>query len=167
MGEREWDELVAWYRQQLDADEVAALRAGGGRWQADGREITTADGGGTWVLGQDGDPVAIARHAFAEGGEPLDPRSIAWHIAGQDPEQVLARVEAQRGMLDAAVEEVALDEQEASSDPELRSARHTWEFAVRWAAAGYRHRPGWKEVWEPPGWPVEAAPYGASVEEGM
>lgn len=131
------DELVAWYRQQLDDDERAAKAAGRRRWTSDTQITTTRDDAGVWVLGEDGDPVAVARHAFDESGESVSPHDTGGHIARHDPAAVLADVEAKRAVLELCVTET----------PDT-GGRPLALRTVRLLARAYRHRPGWKTEWE-------------------
>ena len=135
------EELVAWLRGVLDDIETAAKAVRRLAWESDGRITVSGDVAGVWVLGDDGDPVAIAQHATAEDGEGVDPRVIATHIVLHDPEQVLADIEAKRKILDAYTTRADL----ASRGGLVH--RDPLAFAVRTLASAYRHRPGWQDSW--------------------
>lgn len=146
------EDLITWLRGVLDADESAAKAVRRLAWESDGRITVSGDVAGVWVLGDDGDPVAIAQCATAEDGEGVDPRVIATHIALHDPEQVLADVAAKRAILElhdqSGVRWVGFpraDRQESYCVHDQQGAPcHT----VRLLASAHRHRPGWKQEWE-------------------
>lgn len=118
------DELVAWYRQQLDDDERASKNAGWDdpQWffePSRARVVTSkqrtvvSHSDGSWMLESDGH-----------------------HIARHDPAAVLADVAAKKKLL-AALEDMAQDEY------------NPWAWNhIAILASAYRHRPGWKQKWE-------------------
>lgn len=146
------ENLITWLRGVLDEDETAAKAARRLTWESDGRITVAGDVAGVWVLGDDGDPVAIAQHATAEDGEGIDPRVIATHIALHDPHQVLADVTAKRAILElhdqSGIRWVGFpraDRQESYCVHDQQAAPcHT----VRLLASAYRHRPGWNPSWD-------------------
>ena len=160
------EDLITWLRGVLDADESAAKAVRRLAWESDGRITVSGDVAGVWVLGDDGDPVAIAQCATAEDGEGVDPRVIATHIALHDPEQVLADVAAKRAILDAYLPEdgdphpglpcINYEGQNPEHYSEWDTcSRHIkanetlirQDFVIRLLASAYRHRPGWRDSW--------------------
>lgn len=134
------DELVAWYRQQLDeAEKVAkaAERKAGMDWRR------TGDG-----LYNESDPGRMpGPFLFDEstGEEVLD------HIARHDPAAVLADIAAKRAVL--LLCEAALVNASATSPSSFVRGQgdgyqEAMTEAVRYLARAYRHRPGWRQEWE-------------------
>lgn len=107
------DELVEWLREVWDADEQAARGASPGPWAASGHSLITVEG------------IEIADV----------PRRDASHIARHDPVDTLARIEAERRIVDLCITETP--------------ATGGHPLALRALAFGYRHRPGWQEGWAP------------------
>lgn len=85
---------------RLDEEEQTARTCERLTWESDNRIMANSEGGGVWVLGDDGDPVAITQFATAEDGEGIDPRTIAEFIARHDPARVLREITAKRGILE-------------------------------------------------------------------
>ena len=137
------DELVAWYRQQLDDDEREAKEsakestrhlAGAdpevvGHWHVVERAAT-----GTFVATRD-QWGRVAEVFPTYGGAHAD------HIARHGPAAVLADIEAKRAVLDY-YEHI---ENSTLSNP---SEYNTAGAMIDMLARGYRHRPGWKQEWE-------------------
>lgn len=127
------DELVAWLREQLDADERIALAAPRGPWGMDGSgSITDADG---------------ARVVPSVGGA-RDGRATRWpdgpsadHILGHDPARVLREIDSKKHLVRKLSE----------ADPEAGyiTAEFTAWDALRLLALPYANRPGYREEWRP------------------
>lgn len=120
------DELVAWFRQQLDEEAAVAKDATRGPWTVhrQGVEAIVSPG------------VAMDRE---EGGVSVQD---ATHIVRHDPTAVLADIEAKRAVLDAYTTRADLAARGGLTN------RDPLGFAVRTLARAYRHRPGWKSSWE-------------------
>lgn len=156
------DELVAWYRQQLDEDARAAKEAidperPGTHWQwIDPSDDTPAEPDQDGYLrgaslrtvehfptrlseeyGQGNDLPAFAIYTAEEMRA-----GVGDHIARHDPAAVLADVAAKRAILDSTVGEI---ERYGNMPPE---AHIMADEVVKALASAYRHRPGWKAEWE-------------------
>ncbi|MDT0302875.1 DUF6221 family protein [Streptomonospora wellingtoniae] len=141
------DAMVAWLREQWDADEKAARAATPGPWAASGHSLITAED-------------------MVEDIEFADiPRRDAAHVARHDPADTLARIEAERAILEQyeqarkAASDHWLQHRGSSGDTSslLLTMMHehdaivsTLEHALRALASGYRHRAGWQEGWVQP-----------------
>lgn len=118
------DELVAWLRAQLDADERAASAATPGPWGYDPRTEFPMPGGEKLEFVHAG--VVPDLRGIAATGPSNDVQSMAdaGHIARHDPEHVRADVAAKRALVDRGDGEV-----------------------IRLLAQGYRDRPGFQPGW--------------------
>lgn len=133
------DELVTWLRGVLDAIEGAAQAACegnrttlGAQWSHRGREGDTA-------MVRDGDGLVVVY----DEGEPDDAQ--ATHIALHDPRAALARVEAER----AIVEEYERYRDQLTADTRVALNAVIWMLAH-----GHRHdADGWDPAWTPEGVP--------------
>lgn len=141
------DDLVAWLREQLDADERAAKAA-------------SEQAPSTWQTGLGDDEWTRDRMLFYSGGEPMWdnegaqglslPEGLAPHIARHDPVRVLAEAAAKRRIIDEHVQ--------AGSDLYV-GERMPWCSTCsggRWPcttlrllASVYAGRPGWRSEWAP------------------
>lgn len=140
------DELVTWLRGVLDDLEKLALKA---------RRATNSD---AWV---DTGSMLLARTGHdAETGLDEYMRDIAEAsdyqydevltlTARHDPRSVLARVEAERAIVNLAAYSVAAAAEPGAEDYEIATADQ-WELVLRHLAHGHRHDgPGYRDEWTP------------------
>ena len=115
------DDLIAWLRAQVDADEAQARLAA---------ILTSA----TWSMPSSG-VVDVGTDWLSTGD-----REVAMHIARQDPTRVLAEVEANRRILDLHRQDGALCE---------HCDAHWPCPTVRLVGLPYADRDGYREEWRP------------------
>lgn len=132
------DDMIAWLREQLDADEQAAQRAGACYpvWTYDRETFTVSNAG--WP---------IAARKDRDGRSPLNDVD-GTHIARHDPAHELNVVTAHRRIVDeyaATRRLLALTEGVAEDHKTLRYR----QFTVQVLAAGYADRPGYRQEWRP------------------
>ena len=127
----EEEDPAAWLRAQVVARLAAAKLAAreGGKWTQDGVNTGNISSLGGQVVYDEGSPDEYQ----------------AAHIALNDPQDVIARCEAELAILDEhGPSEVAPDA--------CRRCKGGLAFpcrTVRLLASGYRHRPGYAEAWPP------------------
>lgn len=130
-------DAMAWLRQQIEGDKAAALAASwqerdGDRWHVWGERSDRA-----WVIDDQGEEGFIVGEAPA-----ADTEAIARHVAAHDPQDVIARCEAELAILD----ECQLLRLVGIAYPG-EAGPESAEKISRLIASGYRHRPGWAEHW--------------------
>jgi len=124
------DDLVTWFRQQLDEDERLAQAAGGTSWVARGHLAHVS----TWSRGVQAKWCEIlAEVEYVGPTAQTESMDHAAHIVRHDPARVLAEVAAKRAVIDLLEElnELGLYE------------------AVQFLALPYADRPGYREEWKP------------------
>lgn len=159
------DELVAWYRQQLDDDARAARAATRGPWRATETMV--------WVGDTDETVAAYSDYYMDDAYDGPEMSGLnkadAAHIARHDPAAVLADVAAKRAILDAylpdgedphpgqpCTNDLTNDPDGLHYSPWDSCDRHIAAsktrihngLVIRLLASAYRHRPGWKNKWE-------------------
>jgi hypothetical protein len=134
------DELIAFLRRMLDADEARARAATPGPWRHNPDKHWRKPGT-SWFEEAvfAGAPGADAT-CVAGTGETDDPQSMADadHIARHDPARVLADVAAKRAILNAAVM-LLVDDAEDEEAAEI----------VKNLALPYADHPDYQESWRP------------------
>lgn len=138
------DDLVTWFRAQLDEDERVAREAAHGSWEY--QDMNSVGGGRVC------DPtVAIATiHFDAERVDPRIRRTISereaaatgTHIARWDPARVLAEVDAKRRILDLSTWDAEFPDSSGGYDSAC-------EDVVKLLALPYVGRPGYRDEWRP------------------
>lgn len=126
------DEAIAWLREQVaQRMETARLAA-------------AAEGGShaSWLPAY-GTVVDAADEDWAVITDTVD--EIAAHIALNDPQDVIARCEAELGILDLYGLWAAED---LNGNPALGAAACAVSDAVRHLASGYKYRDGYAQHWE-------------------
>ena len=168
-------EMVTWLRGAVTARLVLARKATPGPWARE----ATGDKGNSWaagfVMGEDENPlsgeVEHGRGVVIDGVcESIDGHlSDGAHIAANDPQDTIARCEAELDILNAHYilhrEDRSEEYAEYSVTPHpgahgcdfgcvschYRGLGGVWGqgvcYTVRRMALGYRHWPGWKEKW--------------------
>lgn len=146
------ESLVAWLRTQVEARKTAAKLAAreGGAWTQDGVHTGNISSLGGQVVYDEGSPDEYQ----------------AAHIALNDPQDVIARCEAELAILDLydrtlAIVRTPVDLRAlAAEKPVIREMRARDYLdaerelcvlvpVVALLASGYRHRPGYREEWKP------------------
>ena len=123
------EEPVAWLRAQVEARLALAREAGGGEWQAG----CTCEGDCPGYPACE-EVIGDGIHIYSEGGHDA---FQAGHIAANDPQDTIARCEAELAILDACHQGI-------------RNGRaFLAEEIIRLLAGGYKHRPGFPEEWKP------------------
>ncbi|MFI6759376.1 DUF6221 family protein [Micromonospora sp. NPDC050417] len=133
------DELITWFRAVLDRIEYVAQRAGAYNptWTYDRETFTvSSDGPGGYVIAARKD----------RGHEPLNDVD-GEHIALNDPAVVLARVAADRRILDLVDKARAWTQGSAGATAGYAAA--ITEDTVRLLALPYAGWPGYREEWRP------------------
>lgn len=143
------NDLVGWLRREIEADKAAALKALPGPWRAEPYVYgKPEDGWGdptNWeVLSTQG---TVVSHQAYEGGGADGPDAL--HIARHDPQDVIARCDAELAILDEHEDIDGHCETCGNYDP---TGLHEHSVAapcrtVRLLAQGYRHRDGWQADW--------------------
>ncbi len=121
------NDMMAWLRAQLDADERAASAASPGPWGHNPTTEFRMPGTGPLEFVGGGVADTPEYYGVAATGPADDPQSMAdaAHIARHDPTHVRFDVAAKRQIVD----------------------RYGESDVVRLLAAGYRDRPGYREEW--------------------
>ena len=147
------DEAIEWLRQQVQARLDAARKAGTGEpWEADRHydalyfvDMKPSDGPVTSAV-----DLHEASLGMPEMHDFENPRFLwastfqARHIALNDPQDVIARCEAELGILHVYGLWAAEDE---PGHPAMGAAACAVSDAVRHLASGYKHRDGYAEHW--------------------
>ncbi len=151
-------EMLSWLRAAITERLGLARKANtGDRWEADKHydalwSVDLQPSAGTVSDGEDWQSAQVTGIADAASYEaPRWLLAFTWHarhIAANDPQDTIARCEAELAILDACEEAT-----EAGRIPEGA----TWsddaagavlaERVISLVAAGYRHHPGWKAEW--------------------
>jgi NADPH-dependent ferric siderophore reductase len=140
------DDLVAFLREQLDADERIARAATPGPWEQDPERAGSLTSAEYWyVVDCSGTPAA---------GENAE------HVARHDPARVLAEITAKRAIVDEHAPDrhgdcqVCADEEEFDEDSEgngswSRSAKRAPCRTLRLLAVPYAGVDGYRPEWAP------------------
>lgn len=135
-GDGVTEPMVTWLHGVLDETEQRAKALPQASW-----ELYLGD---LHYVNSEGAPVATCGDTHAP--------DAALHIAAHDPRSVLARVEAERAILNAAV----LAREIAQGDRDLMNDADQWESALGWLAYGHRHdMEGYDPAWAPVGVTVD------------
>lgn len=124
-------DLVTWLHAQLDEDERVATAAYPNVWTADEGMAE----GEYWIV-----PDHFASSAAVARG----PKN-AEHIARWDPDRVLAKVRADRRVIDTLRGYEPNDEW--GTQPDMGQRANNAAGALRALAQPYAGRPGWREEW--------------------
>jgi len=146
-------DLIAWLREQLDADERITSIISGGGYAPDMWEIEPARGG-RWshVVAKSRTNIEPRDAAVREDHKPVAMvQSGRWqdkHIALWDPQRVTDEIAAKREVL-AMYEraEAKIADYDQMSDSYLDGWCDGLQASVGLLARTYADRPGWREEW--------------------
>ncbi|MFI6681856.1 DUF6221 family protein [Kribbella sp. NPDC050470] len=155
MTEQQTVDLVAWLTEIWDKDEQLARKATPGPWRHDPRKHWRKPGTAWFEEAVFAGPAGKDAECIAGTGESDDPQSIydAAFIAAHDPASVLARIAADRKILELHGQ-VDVREGGASSCATC-AVTANWELdpedwpcrTLRLLASPYKGREGWQENW--------------------
>ena len=137
-------EAVAWLRKQIGQRRYLAERT---------VEIGNA---AEWTELSSGVLMTIAPDTPQDnwdGVHPLGDSSLTRLMEANDPQDTIARCEAELAILDACLPDVAMDEAVDNGDisaEEYASTEAMGAVIIRLLAAGYRHRGGYARFWGTP-----------------
>lgn len=137
------DPMTAWLRSQIGERRALAEAAGGKEWRTgcSGEHGPMSHYPGCEQV--EGDDITV----YAEGGHNADQ---AAHIAANDPQDTIARCEAELAILDECEKAVRIARTYKDGDGILALAEaRTWLAATSLIASGYQHRPGFRQDWLP------------------
>ena len=133
------EEAIEWLRRQVQARLATAQEAisnGDGAWHTG---CTCDHGCRDYPACEqvEGDDITIYNEGGHDSGQ-------ARHIAANDPQDTIARCEAELGILDV----YDLWAAEPGGHPTMNAAACAVSDAVRHLASGYKHRDGYTQHWE-------------------
>lgn len=133
------DNLLRWYREQLDEDERLAHAADG--------TLGGLDKDWTYQPADDTSGRVVARGFYVVILEVQG--NVGEHVAAHDPRRVLQDVEADRALIADYVS--AQETVDAIARPDMYDVGRAQglEEAVRRRASAYDQRPGYLEEWRP------------------
>lgn len=139
-------ELLTWLRATVEGDKAAAeeIRAS---WTTTSWMVERPDGGGDERLALV-DEHTRRKLVVVDWGSNRASEDELEHMARHDPQDTIARCEAELKLLDLYERYTVVPEDEQAA-MFIWQANRLAEHALKALAYGYRHRPGWQEGWAP------------------